>query len=338
MRKIITLSLLPIAALLFLVAAYLKGGRYQDTENAYVQAGIATVSSSAAGYIQTVHVNEYDQVDAGTALFSLDPRDFQIAEQGAQERLKQAHIEIQEIKAQHLLSQAKLSRLQKQRRYAKQELERVAILAKHDRVSKEHLAAKQHELTISGAEIDIAQAQLKTTLAKLDGNASKPDADFSVIRAAKNQLEQARLNLDRSVIYARVSGSVAQHQLHPGEYIQAGEAAMSLVQNQQLWIEANFKETQLTHMRLGQTAVITIDAFPELKIQAKIHRIAPASGAEFAILPPQNATGNWVKITQRIPVRLHFDQSQIDQKIVAGMTVNVEVDTMHERTLSNVFK
>ena len=194
----------------------------------------------------------------------------------------------------------------------------------------------RHKHSLAQRRLESVQEQTNRVVASLGGDPNLVPERHPRYTEAKAQYDAAMLDISRTRIIAPVDGVLSNMKLQVGEYVDRGKAVFSLIESGPLWIEANFKETQLTHMREGQSATVIADAYPDVKWRARIETIAPATGAEFAVLPPQNATGNWVKVVQRIPVRVVVDQSPGQPPLRAGMTVTVAVETGKERGLPRV--
>ncbi len=338
MKRLLIFISFPLFVIAAILVYYLSGGRYVVSENAYIQSGIAMVAAGSPGHIEKVLVKENQFVEAGELLFVLDLEPFDLAVDLAVAELEHTRNEITLLRSQYKLEQVKLAGAEEDLLYAQQELDRVTKLRLTNAVSVEKLAARQHELLVAKNRVKAADADLASALAQLGGSATGPIENHSQIKNAQVNLAQARMDQRRASVVAGVSGIIAKIDLHAGEFVQEGQAVFSIVNNADIWIEANLKETQMTHITEGQTVEFEIGAYPDVKLTGKVASIAPASGAEFAILPPQNATGNWVKITQRIPVRLSIDKNQILPQLRAGMSVTVSIDTQQKRSLNKLIQ
>jgi len=335
MKRAFLFLSLPLMAGTVVLAVYLSGGRYVSTENAYVRTGIAMISAGSSGHVEKVFVREHQRVKVGELLFTLDMEPFDLAIDKASATFENTRNDIALLKSTYQRQLVRLAAAEEDKTYAQQELERVRKL-KASTVSREKVAARRHELNVADNQILAAQADVASALAQLGGNPSQPINDFPQVRRAQGELSQAELDRRRASVRAGMSGTIAKLELHPGEYVTKGQPVFSLVQDDVVWIEANLKETQLTKLRIGQSAALEIDAYPGQELHSEVTSIAPASGAEFAILPPQNATGNWVKITQRVPVRLELTETQQVPHLRAGMSVEVTIDTGDKRSLKKL--
>jgi len=335
MKRAFLFLSLPLIAGTVVLAVYLSGGRYVSTENAYVRTGIAMISAGSSGHVEKVFVREHQRVKAGELLFTLDMEPFDLAIDKASATFENTRNDIALLKSTYQRQLIRLAAAEEDKTYAQQELERVRKL-KASTVSREKVAARRHELNVANNKILAAQADVASALAQLGGDPSQLVDNFPQVRHAQGELSQAELDRRRASVRAGMSGTIAKLELHPGEYVTKGQPVFSLVQDDVIWIEANLKETQLTKLRIGQSAALEIDAYPGQVLHSEVSSIAPASGAEFAILPPQNATGNWVKITQRVPVRLELTETQQVPHLRAGMSVEVTIDTGDKRSLKKL--
>lgn len=336
MKRLVLFFGVPCAIFVGVVAFYLSGGRYVTTENAYVRSGIAMVSARTSGQVTQVFVQENQVVDTGDLLFVLDVVPFDLAVAQATTMLDDARDKIGMLKSDYRSRNVSLAAAQEDKTYAQRELNRFSQLTNSNAVSKEKISARQHALNVASNKVAAARAEIANAAAMLGGDPNLSVDTYPMVRHAQGDLAQAQLDRDHARITAGMPGIVAKLDLHPGEFVQKGQSVFSLVRTHDIWVEANLKETQLTHLKIGQTASFEIDAYPDQILHGELTSMAPASGAEFAILPPQNATGNWVKVTQRIPVRLSFDPADPLPPLRAGMSVHVSIDTGIKRTLEGL--
>ncbi|MCW5772755.1 MAG: HlyD family secretion protein [Rhodospirillaceae bacterium] len=321
----------PLLVVLWGAYAYLTGGRYVSTDDAYVKAGIVTVSSDVAGRVVAVAVKENQHVAKGAVLFRLDDRPYRYALERAEANLAQARLQVDGLHANYRQKQAELKAARETLAYQRRQVERNRALLATRAVSPSAFDAMQNQLQVAEQTVVSTEQQIASIRASLGGNPDAPVDDHPLVKQAQAQVDQAKLDLDRTVIHAPVDGIVSKaDNLQPGQYLNVGTAAFALVATR-VWIEANFKETEITHMRAGNAATVTIDTYPGHSFQARIDSIGAATGSEFSILPPQNATGNWVKVTQRVPVRLVLIEPNRGLALRAGMSVGVEVDTHYRR-------
>ncbi len=309
---------------------WLTSGRYVSTDNAYVQADRVTIAPQVAGRVAEVDVRENQAVHAGDVLFRIDDEPLKIA---------QARMEAQLASVQSLLdgarngyrgAQADLRKAEADLIHAQQQYDRVADMRQRGLVAQQALDDAANALAAARGTRDSNAAAVAKAQATLGGLPDTPNEDLPGYKLAQAQWAQARLDLEHSVVRAPVDGVIGKEDLQVGEFLGVGQAAMPLVATQTLWVEANFKETDLTHVAVGQPAQIEVDTYPGRKWKARVASISPASGAEFSVLPAQNATGNWVKIVQRIAVRLAIDPVDGAPVLRPGMSAEVEIDTGRE--------
>ena len=339
-RRLLRLALMiSVPLLLALGGAYfwLTGGRYIDTDNAYVKQTMAAISSDVAGKIIEVGVKENQRVKAGDVLFRIDPEPFRIAVDQADAALAKARLDVKQLKAAYATAEAKLKADQATAEIRHRELTRSSELAGKgfaaaSALDESRLAAQQAD-----AQVELSQKGVDAAAAALDGTPDAPIDSHPTVQAALAAREQASLDLARATVRAPTNGIASQvAKLNVGQYVSEGTQMLSLVEENDTWIEANFKETQLTDVRPGQKAVVTVDTYPGLKLEGTVESIGAATGSEFSLIPAQNATGNWVKIVQRIPVRVRVDQNGADT-LRAGMSSDVTVDTGKTRLDRGIF-
>jgi membrane fusion protein (multidrug efflux system) len=323
----------PVAALIVGLAVWAFGGRYIETDNAYVKADIVPIHPEIEAQVTEVPVAENTRVEAGQVLVKLDPESAEIDVRRAEARLIAVREEI--VAARRQLEQRldERSLAAEQIRYADRELARQRELVAAKMVPTSRFDAAEHEALQARGKLQVVEqgiAELRVRLGPaLDGNA----AAHPRVAEAKADLEAVRLRLRRAVITAPEGGRVVKVPRR-GEMARRGASLLTLVRSDDLWIEANFKETQLGLLRAGQRVNITIDSYPGALWRGHVDTISPASGAEFAVLPPQNASGNWVKVVQRIAVRIAIDTGPAELPLRAGTSAVVEVDPQSGNRLS----
>lgn len=327
--------LLVVVPVLFLLgggAAYLHGGRFVETDNAFVKADMVLVAAERAGRVVAIEVRENERVRAGQVLVRFDDAEAALEVASAEAGLAQRQVEIEALRASYREKQAEIALAETRLQFARRHRERQADLVRQRFAP----ASTFDDARQAEQEADRQLAALRESLGRLatqlGGGPQTPVDDHPSVRAAQAALERARLAREQTVLCAPLDGVVSRLPL-PGRYLSAGQPALSLVAVDSVWIEANFSESDLTHMRAGQKATVRIDAHPGVQWAAEVASLSPATGAEFAILPPQNATGNWVKVPQRLPVRLRLRDTADRPELRAGLSAVVEVDTGHRRTL-----
>ncbi|KFX70245.1 transporter [Pseudomonas taeanensis MS-3] len=322
-----------IAATLF--AHWLMVGRFlESTDNAYVQGEITRVSSQLSARVDKVLVQDNQHVEQGELLAVLEAADFQLARQRAQAILATREAELAQAKSKlHqqgsliAASQADVSATQANLGRTQIDLSRAQTLRKPGYVSEERVTTLAADSRVARSQVTKAQADLQAQrqqVSTLEAEIKRLEAQIS---SARTDLAQADLNLARTEIHAPISGFIGQRAARTGQYVQSGAYLLSLVPDQDIWIQANFKETQIGRMQAGQKAELTFDSFPDTPIEAQVDSLFAASGAQFSLLPPDNATGNFTKVVQRIPVKLTFSaDNPLKGQIRPGMSVEVKVD------------
>jgi len=314
---------------------YLLSGRYVSTDDSSVQAAQTAISANVAGRVTELDVHDNQSVHRGEVLFRLDDRPFRIAVEDAQAKLAAARMQIGAAKATYRQQLANVSAARGTSDYQQHEFERQQHLLQSGISSRAQFEQTQHARDLAQSQLSSAQQQVGSVLALLGGNPELPVERHPVVQEAQAALDRANLELSYTVIRAPDEGVVARvEQLQVGDYINAATPVFSLISSRDVWVEANFKEDDLTYMRPGQSAEIRIDAYPGQRFQARVASLSPGTGAQFSLLPPENATGNWVKVVQRVPVSLQFEGAAVaDLALHAGLSVDVTVDTQHRRHL-----
>ncbi|WP_395821531.1 HlyD family secretion protein [Devosia sp.] len=306
---------------------YFTGGRFIDTDNAYVQQAKVSVSSDVAGRIVSVAVADNQAVKKGDTLFAIDAEPYRIALAQADAALAAARVNVEQLRVALGTAKAKLASAQATLEIRKTEFERKQSLVSQGVNAESTLDDLRLSLQTAESAVSLAQQEVASTTAALAGNPDIVTDDHPAVRAALAARDNAQRNLDKTTIVAPADGSVSQvGSLNIGQFINTGATIATLVETGDTWVEANFKETQLVGLSAGMPAEISVDAFPGIKLAGHVESIGAATGAEFALIPAQNATGNWVKITQRIPVVIRVDDAK-GELLRAGMSSVVSVDT-----------
>jgi membrane fusion protein (multidrug efflux system) len=319
---------------------WLSGGNEVSSDDTYVDAAKVSLSTDVSGLVGEVDVRDNQHVTAGQVLFTLRPGSFNIAVANARAQLDQARQEVLGAKSAYAeaVDAIKLQAIQVQTDQA--DLARYASVVRSGGVTKEQYEDQALKLQADQTRLAQMQDEAGVQLAKLSNNANIEVADTPQVQAAQASLNQALLDQAHSVVKAPFSGYVTQvEQLQPGMFLPAGTAAFGLVSDSDVWITAQPKESDLTWVRPGQAVTITVDTYPGATWKGVVESISPASGSEFSILPAQNSSGNWVKVVQRIPVRVKI-QSGPDANAYPlrdGMSAEITIDTNHHRHLSDLF-
>ena len=335
-RALVRLTLLvciPLVGIAIGAYYYVTGGRYVSTENAYVKADKIAVSADVSGRLVEVLVGENVRVETGDLLLRIDDEPFRIARARAEAQLRRVRSEIAATRVAYREKMTERLAAEDDLTFYQREFDRRQELRARGVVPEAQYDEARHNLDLAHQEISTIDEQLSQILVELMGDPELPAERHPKFHHAKAELDQAELNLRYTEIHAPADGVVTKIDLQAGEYVEAGDPLFGLVVTDGMWVEANLKETDLTHVRVGQDATVRVDAYPDRVWTARIKSIGAATGAEFALLPAQNATGNWVKIVQRVPVRFAIDGYLGDPPLRAGMSVRVEVDTQHEREL-----
>ncbi|MBM3534897.1 MAG: HlyD family secretion protein [Alphaproteobacteria bacterium] len=318
---------------------YLNGGRIVSTDNAYVKAAKTTVSPEIAGRVVEVAVRENEVVKAGQRLFKIDDEPLRIAVTKAEAQLQAVRLELDALRASYRQKREELKLAETNVPYAEREFRRQSELAERKVATEARLDEARNRLDVVRLQVSALRQDLARLVAALAGDADTPAERHPKFLEVRAELDEARLNLRRAEIKAPDDGIVSRvDSVRPGDFVRAGAAAFSIVSSRKIWIEANLKETDITNLVPGQKAKIRVDAFPDATWTATVESIGAATGAEFSILPPQNATGNWIKVVQRVPVRLLIDDAADRPQLRAGLSVVVDIDTGIERSLPNLIK
>lgn len=315
---------------------YVTGGRYVSTENAYVQADKVMIAAEVTGLIAEVAVRENQRVTMGHVLFRIDDRPYRIALAEARARLADVRDEIASLKASYRQRQEELALAQADLVFFEKEFQRQSRLLATSTISRARFDAARHDLDTARQRIRITEQEMAQIRAQLAGDPDIAVESHPRYLSAQAAIERAALDLERTVVRAPFAG-VASNTPQVGQQVigngPLSSAVMSLVADAGVWIEANFKETDLTYVHPGQPVTIHVDTYPDHDWQGTVESLSQATGAEFAVIPPQNATGNWVKVGQRIPVRIAVGTSAGDPALRVGMSTTVEIDTGHRRPL-----
>ena len=336
MIRLVLLGVLPVAALVTAAHYWVASGRYVTTDNAYIKANLIAISAEVSGRVDQVFVAENTPVEAGQKLFSIDPEPFRIELSRAQAELDKIRNLIVALRADYRQSEMELKEARADIAYFNRVQRRYSALAQRGHASKAKLDEADRNFDTSRQRASALRQKTLRILARLGGSITGPIERHPEYLEAKANRDEAELALRRTTVSAPVDGYIGRLKLQAGEYVTAGETMLPLIESGASWIEANLKETQLTHVAVGQRARIVLDAFPDHAWDATVNSISPSTGAELSILPPQNASGNWVKVVQRIPVRLEIGAVHPSITLRAGMTVSVSIDTERKPTLIGV--
>ncbi|AEH89986.1 HlyD family secretion protein [Mesorhizobium opportunistum] len=308
-------------------------GRYEETtDNAYLRADITSIAPKLAGYVVEVDVDDNASVSKGAVLFRIDDSDYKAKVEQAKANVDARRAEVANIQASHKLQDALIAQAEAQKQSAAADLQfvranlnRYVTLQKNGTASDQKLQDAQASYDKAKASLDGAEANLlaqRLKLGVLEAQLSGAQAALSQARAA---LDLAMLDLDNTVVRAPVDGIVGNRQIRVGRYVTPGNAALDIVPVDDIWIVANFKETQLKQVEIGQRVRVTVDEYPDLEIDGIVESFAPGSGAAFSLLPPDNATGNFIRVVQRVPVKIRMRRNPLPGRLVPGLSARVAI-------------
>jgi membrane fusion protein (multidrug efflux system) len=337
-RRMLLLVVLPLVAVIAGLIFYLNGGRYVTTDDAYVGAQKVLITPDISGKIDKVVVREGQQVNDGDVLFEIDPVPFRLAADQARASLAQTRTTYDNLRANVTIYGQMLDLAQQGVDLKRRDVDRKTTLAKSNFGSQLDLDNAGTALVTASAQLEYLKQQLSNSKTQLLGNPDLPLEQFPPYAQAKAALEQAERNLDHSTMRAPMAGIATQvEQIQLGRFVAAGTPVFSIIDTSKPWVDANLKESDFTYVGVGQPVSIDVDAFPDHVFKGTIGSLSPGTGAQFAILPPQNATGNFVKVVQRVPVRIYFDSNdKYVRKLKAGMSAYTTIDTGHRRSLASL--
>lgn len=317
----------PVVLAIGSIAWYLAGGRYVETDNAYLRADFVVVSPRIDGVVASVNVQSDQAVRSGDVLFTLDSAPLEVALARAEADLAATRNELEGVRAELAVRRAELESARAAAEYRDREARRLEGLAARGIASRISYDAAVEDQRATRDRVRVAERQVQESITALDGRTDGPLDEHPRLKVKAAGLADARLQLEYATVRAATDGQVGRVDLHPGERLEAGEPALRVVVSARPYLEANLKETQLGQLVPGQAAEVRIDAYPGRVWRARVASISPATGAEFSLLPPENASGNWVKIVQRVPVRLELEEDPAAQPLRAGMSASVRIDT-----------
>jgi len=336
--RMLLLVALPAVVLVAGLGFWLMGGRYISTDNAYVGAQKVLITPDISGKLTKVLVHEGEHVAADDDLFEIDPVPFRLALQGAQSKLDSVRTQFASLKSNYQSLNQLVQFGQQGVDLKKRDVDRKTAPAESRAGSQVDLDNAKAALLTAELQLQLGRQQLASTLNQLLGNPDLAIDDFPPYREAKAALDQAQRNLDHTLVKAPIAGTATQvDNIQLGRFVTAGMPVFSVIDDAAPWVDANPKETDITWLRPQQKVDISIDSFPDRTFHGTVQSVSPGTGAQFAILPPQNANGNWVKVVQRVPVRIVFDPGQDVSLLRAGMSVNVDIDTGRRRTFASLF-
>ncbi len=334
--RLVLLIMIPAAAVAAGGLWWLSGGRYVATENAYVKADIVQIAPEVAGRVTEVGIRDHAKVVRGDVLLKIDAEPFQLALDKADAELDASRTQVETMRATWREARSELADAEARAAYAQRQWQRQEELHTRGVVSPSKRDEAENDARAASDRVVMVRDKLQRVLTALSGDPALPTEMHPLVREKRAARDRAALDLARTVIAAPHDGVVVNVKLQPGEQVRAAIPLFALVTDNRPWVEANFKETELTHVQVGQKATIVLDIYPDVTWEAEVESLSPATGAEFAILPPQNASGNWVKVVQRLPVRLRLLPQGGEPPLRAGMTAAVRIDTGRERKVGEV--
>ena len=336
--RLMLLVVVPLLAVAIGLWVYLAGGRYISTDNAYVGAPKVLITPDISGKISRIRVKEGQTVKAGDELFEIDPQPFRITLTQAEARLSLVRTEFANLKA-NLQTLTQLAEFAvKNVELKKRDVERKQTLITNRTGSLADLDTALSVLVLMQRDAELAAQRKAEALNQMLGEPDLPIEKYPAFMQAKATLEQAQRDLDHTVLRAPIAGTATQvDNIQLGRYVTAGTAVLSVIDHHSPWVDANPKETDITHLKIGQRVTVDVDTFPDHTFRGTVVAVSPGTGAQFMILPPQNASGNWVKVVQRVPVRIALDPDPAVASLRSGMSATVSIDTQRSRSLAGLF-
>ncbi len=338
-RRPLLLVVLPLVVLVGGLAFYLSGGRYMTTDDAYVGAQKVLITPDISGKVEKIVVKEGQHVNEGDVLFEIDPVPFKLALQQAQSMLAQQKTNYDNLVSNLKIYGQMLDLAQQGVDLKQRDVGRKSTLVKSSFGSQLDLDNATTAVVTARAQLEYLKQQSATAKNQLLGNIDLPLDQFPPYAQAKAALDQAQRNLDHTVLRAPMSGVATQvDNIQLGRFVAAGSAILSVIDDSKPWVDANMKESDFTYIAVGQPVTLEVDSYPDHTFKGTVGSLSPGTGAQFAILPPQNSTGNFVKVVQRVPVRINLDpQDPMVKRLKAGMSTYVWIDTNHRRSLAGLF-
>jgi len=336
LRRVLLL-VVPVIAIVAGVAIYLQGGRYISTDNAYVSAQKVLVTPQISGTVSEIKVAEGQKLKAGDVLFTIDPKPYEIALAEAKAALTRAETDFGALKTQYQGYAPQIEVAQHTVDLRQQEVDRKSKLLASKVVARSDIEQDQVNLELANANLSALQQGQRNALSQLGGDPAATLQTYGPWLAAKAAVDRAQWNLDQTVLKAPLDGIATQvTNIQLGRFLAAGSPVFAIVSDADVWVDANPKETDITYLKPDQPVTVTVDAYPGQPLKGRVASISPGTGAQFSLIPAQNASGNWVKVVQRVPVRITFDDGQDLSRLRAGMSVNVDIDTNRRRTLAGL--
>jgi membrane fusion protein (multidrug efflux system) len=333
------LVVVPVVLAFAGAAYYLAEEPYESTDDAFIRAAKESINARVAGQVVEIAVVNNQSVRTGQLLFQIDPEPYQIAVAQAEAGLGTARLQIEGLKATYRQQLSDLQSAKDSADYDELEYARKRALVGAGWTPREIYDQADTDLKVASQRIASIGQQIAGTVVALNGDPNIAIDSHPTVRTAQALLDRARLDLSYATVVAPEEGIVTQvDDLQVGDFVNPGASVFALLSSRRIWIEANFRETALTHMRPGEKATVDVDAYPGHTFKAHIVSMSPGTGSDFAVLPPENATGNWVKVIQRLPVRLELDEIDPSRPLFSGISATVRVDTGYRRTWRHPFE
>lgn len=326
LKRLGLMLLVPVVLIVGVGWYYITNDHYISTDNAYVQQDKISISAEVSGRIIEANVKENQLVKAGDILFRIDPEPFRIAIQQADASIAAAQVNVVELETDYKTSGVDIDSAREDVAFYQEEYRRQSALMQQGFTTKARLQAAEHALSDARSRVATAEADAQKAKAALATAPIAPGINPGVL-AGEAQKRKATYDLSKTVVHAPVGGVISQaDRLQIGQMMTQGLPAVSVVVSDKSWVEANFKETDLENMRIGQPVELWFDAYPDMNLKGHVASIGAGTGSEFSVLPAQNANGNWVKVTQRVPVRIAID-GKPSRPLIAGLSTHVRIDT-----------
>ena len=339
LKRRLLITGVPLAIVVIGLTAYLLGGRYVSTDDAYVRQNLLTVSTDVAGTVKEVAVHNNQVVAAGQLLYRLDDETYQLAQSEAEAQLSLIRNNVEAMRATYRQKMAEVQQSSTDADYYQKEYDRVSPLVASNAATPSQVDSALRSLASAKQRTQGLTQEAASILAGLEGKLNLPVEEYPPYRQAVSRLERARRDVAHTRVVASAAGIVAQvDNLRPGLYLTAAQPGLMLVESDEIWVEANLKETDLTHVLPQQTVRVKVDAYPDRLWQGTVADVSPATGAQFSLLPAQNSSGNWVKVVQRIPVRISLTNEAGAPQLRSGMSVTVRIDTTNRHSIMDLLR
>jgi membrane fusion protein, multidrug efflux system len=333
--RLVLLVVIPLLAVAGGLFVYLSGGRYISTDNAYVSAQKVLITPDISGKVGGISVREGERVTAGQLLFTIDPTPFRLALEQARSKVTAVRTDFEVLKANLAAADRLIELAQQAVKLRQADVDRKSVLLANRTGAQAEVDVSLSALVASRTQLEQLLQQRATLRNQLLDDPALPIEKFPAYQQASAALDQAQRDLDHTSVRAPIAGTATQvPSIQLGRYLTAGTPVFAIMDDHHPWVDANPKETDVTYLQLGQPASVRVDAFPDQIFTGTVGAVSPGTGAQFAILPVQNASGNWVKVVQRLPVRIEFSAGQDTSKLRAGMSATVDIDTGRKRSLA----